>query len=93
VALLAPDDLKGLLKAEAEALREILIVSELQVDPKLEETECAAVFYAAGEIPGLKIVVCKAGGGKCERCWHYSIGVGSDQSMPELCPRCVKALS
>ncbi|MDQ9743288.1 zinc finger domain-containing protein, partial [Acinetobacter baumannii] len=26
--------------------------------------------------------------GKCERCWHYVAGIGSDAEHPTLCPRC-----
>ena len=29
---------------------------------------------------------------KCERCWHYVPGVGSDAEHPTLCPRCVSNL-
>ena len=30
--------------------------------------------------------------GKCERCWHYVAGIGSDAEPPTLCPRCASNL-
>lgn len=30
--------------------------------------------------------------GKCERCWHYVAGIGSDAEHPTLCPRCASNL-
>ena len=29
---------------------------------------------------------------KCERCWHYVAGIGSDAEHPTLCPRCASNL-
>jgi isoleucyl-tRNA synthetase len=36
------------------------------------------------------VVVEKAKGEKCSRCWNYSEAVGSDPGHPALCERCVK---
>jgi len=36
------------------------------------------------------ILVEKAGGKKCSRCWNYSDMVGMDKAHPTLCERCVK---
>jgi isoleucyl-tRNA synthetase len=41
------------------------------------------------EIDGLSVLVEKADGKKCSRCWHVREDVGSDVSHPELCSRCV----
>ena len=30
--------------------------------------------------------------GKCQRCWHYVAGIGSDAEHPTLCPRCASNL-
>ncbi|QOI11288.1 isoleucine--tRNA ligase [Blochmannia endosymbiont of Colobopsis nipponica] len=38
---------------------------------------------------GLKIFLKKAEGKKCHRCWHYEIGVGSNNDYPDLCKRCI----
>ena len=36
------------------------------------------------------ILVEKAKGEKCSRCWNYSDKVGMDKSHPTLCERCIK---
>jgi isoleucyl-tRNA synthetase len=45
-----------------------------------------------GLIRGLRIVVRRADGEKCERCWNYSVRVGESPEFPTLCERCVAAL-
>lgn len=42
-----------------------------------------------GESPdGAEIRVVPAEGEKCQRCWNYNPGVGTDAEHPALCPRC-----
>ncbi len=77
---------------EAAALKEILIVSELEVSEGFSEEGSVDVLYVSEEVPELKIIVSMAGGEKCERCWNYSASVGADEKMPEVCDRCVQAL-
>ncbi len=36
----------------------------------------------------LKVVVCRAQGKKCERCWTYNSDVGENKEHPTLCCRC-----
>lgn len=61
----------------ADHLSEILIVSGVTV----EKSEGDTTFE-----------VVKANGGKCERCWGYSITVGEDSEHPTLCKRCASAI-
>lgn len=42
---------------------------------------------------GLSVLVEKAEGEKCMRCWAYSSTVGTNSDHPDLCERCAKALS
>ena len=65
-------------KAHAEALREMLNVSQLEI-------------HANGDAE-TTIVVSKAAGVKCERCWHWEIDVGQAADHPTLCGRCVAAV-
>lgn len=37
-------------------------------------------------------VITRADGVKCERCWHYETDVGSNNSHPTICARCVTAV-
>jgi isoleucyl-tRNA synthetase len=67
--------LEPLTEKDAETLRELLNVSRLT----LEDGEPSA---------GLAVEVSKAGGLKCERCWHWETDVGTDAEHPTLCGRC-----
>ncbi len=76
----AKGNLYGLLKEEAGALEEALIVSRFIV---AENDESSA---------GGSVSVARADGAKCERCWHYSETVGVDKTHPTICSRCAEAL-
>ncbi|MDB6015853.1 MAG: isoleucyl-tRNA synthetase [Pedosphaera sp.] len=65
-------------KANAEALRELLNVSQLEI--KLEGEQA------------ISITVEKADGQKCERCWHWETDVGVNPEHPTICGRCVTAV-
>jgi isoleucyl-tRNA synthetase len=63
----------------AEALREILNISQLALESQ-----------AAGETT---VALAKAEGQKCERCWHWEIDVGVAPEHPTLCGRCAQAVA
>lgn len=44
------------------------------------------------EIPGLRVLVERAQGEKCARCWVYSRSVGENREHPGICARCVSEL-
>lgn len=58
-------------------LRYLFIVSQVEVH----------------EGDALSVLVTKADGEKCERCWNYSVRVGESADYPTVCERCVEALS
>ncbi|HBG45803.1 MAG TPA: isoleucine--tRNA ligase [Deltaproteobacteria bacterium] len=96
VVLYPPAKDLELMMSEEKALEEVLIISRLIVsqEPLVETSAGEASFnFKSQEIPGLDIVVGKAEGGKCERCWHYSTYVGKDHEHPAICDRCVEALA
>ena len=80
VRIRASSENADLLFRHKEDLRYIFIVSQVEV---LED---------ANAKDGLQIEVVKAEGEKCERCWNFSSGVGSDAAFPTLCERCVPAV-
>ncbi|HOY10829.1 MAG TPA: zinc finger domain-containing protein, partial [Candidatus Omnitrophota bacterium] len=41
------------------------------------------------EFPKTAIIIQKAYGNKCVRCWNYSPQVGQSREHPELCERCL----
>jgi isoleucyl-tRNA synthetase len=40
----------------------------------------------------LKVAILKADGHKCDRCWNYSLSVGTFPEDPTICDRCEAAL-
>ncbi len=64
---------------DAEALADILIVSQAEV--------------RKSDMNVLKVDVEPAGGAKCERCWKQIASVGSDSAHPTLCARCAAAVA
>jgi isoleucyl-tRNA synthetase len=65
-----------LVERNREALRELVNVSALNA--------------SAAEEPA--VVVSKAGGQKCERCWHWETDIGLTPEHPTICARCVEAV-
>ena len=41
---------------------------------------------------GIKVLVTKADGAKCVRCWNYSALLGRDPEHVSLCPKCTEAV-
>jgi isoleucyl-tRNA synthetase len=78
VTIKAGGDRYALLKPYAEQLAALLIVSEVV----LQE--------AAGDT--VEVLVEHAEGTKCERCWNWSVTVGTDASYPTLDVRCVRQI-
>jgi isoleucyl-tRNA synthetase len=63
-----------------EELRELLNVSALEVE-----------LVEGGE--GVQFSLARAGGTKCERCWHWEQDVGAEPRHAALCGRCVRAIA
>jgi isoleucyl-tRNA synthetase len=49
-------------------------------------------FYTSAMLQGT-IVVRKAEGAKCQRCWNYKTSVGEDSAHPTVCDRCASVLN
>ena len=84
VVLFAADELKAKLDRLGGELRFVLITSGAVVKPLSEEGG------EATDLDGLRVAVMASGAEKCERCWHHSETVGSDERHPTLCGRCVE---
>ncbi|MCK4401585.1 isoleucine--tRNA ligase [bacterium] len=70
------------LKSFEETLSLIFIVSKVNI----------AQFPKADSKDELKVVVKRASGEKCVRCWNWSESVGKNKQHPELCDRCVEVM-
>ena len=89
VKVYADGKLFELLKKYENQLPYIFITSKVEVLP-LKEAPDEAV--SDEEIEELKVLVEKAPGEKCERCWMLSEEVGKDPEYPDVCPRCKDVL-
>ncbi len=48
--------------------------------------------HEGASIKGAQVLVERASGDKCQRCWNWSESVGSFSDMPEICFRCHEAV-
>ncbi len=71
-----------------EDLRDLFIVSQVSLSQTLENEKA----YNGQEIDGLKILVERATGEKCQRCWRYDTTIGKNKEHPHICTRCDTAL-
>jgi isoleucyl-tRNA synthetase len=88
VELYVPDTWRDLVAAYADTLDTLCIVSKVSI---ASGTPPAAAV-ASEAIPGLSLVVQRAPGSKCERCWRYQEDVGSSAEHPTVCGRCAACL-
>lgn len=77
----------ALLKDEAVGFKQISLVSQFEVAGSKEEAPENAIALNL-----TTIVVDKANGEKCERCWSYSETVGQNEKHPTLCSRCAEII-
>jgi isoleucyl-tRNA synthetase len=88
VTIVPTPELSFLLEGSDERLAGLFIVSKVHV-----VSEISGEFYEGVAVPGLKVLVQKAAGEKCERCWCYSEELGSDTEHPTICPKCTAAVN
>jgi isoleucyl-tRNA synthetase len=74
-------------RPEVDNLADWLLVSELRIGGEPPEQA-----LAQAEEVGLRLLVARAEGKKCERCWHYESDIGEHAHHPTLCGRCVAVL-
>jgi len=75
-------------------LARVFVVSQVALETKaMEGMEAAEGLSAVLQKKfGLKVLVTKAEGAKCVRCWNYSPSLGRDPEHGSLCPKCVEAV-
>ena len=79
VSLEAGGDLYRLLESHAADLPTWFIVSQVNLEPGRDSA-------------ALNVRVERARGDKCERCWKYTLDVGSDPEFPTVCAACALVL-
>jgi isoleucyl-tRNA synthetase len=88
VTISARKELHTELVPYSEELHSIFIVSQttLVLDANLENA------HKSEDIEGLQVLVQRAAGEKCERCWVHDTSVGTADNHPTICNRCKSAL-
>jgi isoleucyl-tRNA synthetase len=69
-----------------DELRYFFLASQVELVDSIGNVE----YQSESDIA--KIAVVKADGEKCDRCWNYSLSVGSFKDDPTICDRCNAAL-
>ncbi|PKP58856.1 isoleucine--tRNA ligase [Candidatus Atribacteria bacterium HGW-Atribacteria-1] len=78
------------LKSFKGQLETIFIVSKVEL--VFREKDMPSDIYSGEEISAVKVLITKAPGKKCERCWCYSETVGGDQKYTTICEKCAKVM-
>ncbi len=88
ISLYVKDETKELLDSIHENLQQLFIVSEFEVAGSFNEAPEQAI-----KLEQAAIVVTKAEGETCERCWTVTTQVGEKEDHPTLCPRCADVVN
>ncbi len=73
-------------------LETIFIVSKTDIVRGAGEKGLSSDAYTGVEFPDIKVMITRAPGKKCERCWCYCETVGGDQKYPTICEKCAKVM-
>ncbi|MBF0516888.1 MAG: isoleucine--tRNA ligase [Nitrospirae bacterium] len=93
VTLYAGEAQHEFLKSYESDLPTLLIVSQASLLPLNALTDALRQYaHTDDTLPELFIVVTRADGHKCGRCWNFSTTVGSFPDEPEVCGRCYDVL-
>ncbi|MCR8848570.1 isoleucine--tRNA ligase [Rossellomorea sp. SC111] len=87
VTLYVNDETKGLLDSIKEDLKQLFIVSAFEIGGAVNEAPEHALSLGENNI-----VVEKAEGETCDRCWIVTTTVGEDKDHPTLCTRCASVV-
>ncbi|MDA8241346.1 MAG: isoleucine--tRNA ligase [Nitrospiraceae bacterium] len=83
VKIRLPEKYRDLVASYADFLPALLLVSAAEISG-----DALPGAYESTNIEGLQVLVERAPGEKCQRCWNWSTKVGSFTDEPELCERC-----
>lgn len=87
VTLYGNEELNSLLSSIDDNVAQLFIVSQYEFGGPLEGAPEHAL-----KTSDAAVVVEKAQGEKCERCWTISQEIGQNDSHPALCPRCASVV-
>ncbi|MCA1059240.1 isoleucine--tRNA ligase [Rossellomorea aquimaris] len=87
VTLFVNDETKDLLHSIKEDVKQLFIVSAFEIGGAVNEAPGHALSLGENNI-----VVEKADGETCDRCWVVTTTVGEDKDHPTLCTRCASVV-
>lgn len=87
VKIYLPDRYRALCESYKDLLPVLFLVSSVQLS-----NDRLSGSYESTNIEGLQVLVEKASGGKCLRCWNWSESVGKFGDSPDLCERCYQVI-
>lgn len=90
ITLFAGADILELINSYAGDLSEFFIVSQCAAKDVSEKTEESV---SSEDVENLFVLVEKAKGEKCSRCWHYSESTGNHKEHENVCERCASVLN
>ncbi len=85
VTLYAEPTLFEVLSTLGDELKFVLITSRASLLPAAEKPTDAI----ESSVSGLSLVLSPSESARCDRCWHQTPEVGSNETHPELCDRCI----
>jgi isoleucyl-tRNA synthetase len=88
VVLYVPEAWRHIVEHYAATLDTLLITSKATLALGTPPAEA----YSSDVIDGLAVVIVKAPGEKCERCWRFQESVGEAVEHPTVCGRCATSL-
>jgi isoleucyl-tRNA synthetase len=85
VTLYVGDETYNFLKDYNNFLSSLFIVSSTEIVQSIKAPDAS---YQSAELEKMAVVVEKAAGDKCQRCWNWDLSVGTFDKFPELCKKC-----
>jgi len=86
VTVYVPEEFKDVFKLDDIDYAQFFIVS------KFEAGQLSTMPESALKLDAVGVLVEKAAGEKCDRCWTISETVGKDETHPEICVRCAEVV-
>jgi isoleucyl-tRNA synthetase len=91
IQIFLPEEYRYLAEAYLDFLPAFFLVSSLTLTRE-SLADAYEGAYEGTDIQGLQVLVEKASGSKCQRCWNWSESVGSLSDSPDLCGKCYSVL-
>jgi len=88
VILYVDDKYGALLESYSDFLPELFITSSAEISKSPAPPES----YVSTELKGIAVIIEKADGGKCQRCWNWDTNVGMSDEFPDLCKKCCEVM-